>query len=160
MTDYVTTRWYRAPELLLARTDYTEAVDVWSIGVIFAELMKRKTLLPGNDSSDQLAKIFELIGTPNKDEIKSIPYEEYRNFLKQLPKRPAKNFENLFPKANKEAIDLIQKMLVFDFEKRITVSEALKHPYLNELHLPEDEPVRDPVPFTEFEFENFSNLTR
>lgn len=52
MTDYVTTRWYRAPELLLARTDYTEAVDIWSVGVILGELIKRKTLLPGNDSSD------------------------------------------------------------------------------------------------------------
>ena len=52
LTDYVTTRWYRAPELLLARTDYTASVDIWSVGVIFAELMKRKTLLPGNDSSD------------------------------------------------------------------------------------------------------------
>lgn len=84
--------------------------------------MKRKTLLPGNDSSDQLAKIFELIGTPNQDEIKSIPYEEYRNFLKQLPKRPSKDFANLFPKASKEAIDLLKRMLVFDLDKRISVT--------------------------------------
>jgi len=52
MTDYVTTRWYRPPELLLSWTEYTAAVDVWSVGIIFAELMKRKPFLPGSSSSD------------------------------------------------------------------------------------------------------------
>lgn len=69
MTDYVTTRWYRPPELLLSWTEYTAAVDVWSVGIIFAELMKRKPFLPGSSSSDQLLRIFDIIGTPTPEEI-------------------------------------------------------------------------------------------
>lgn len=81
LTDYVTTRWYRAPELLLSWPDYTTAVDVWSVGIIFAELLKRKPFLPGNNSSDQLLRIFDIIGTPTDAEIEKIPYEQYRTFI-------------------------------------------------------------------------------
>lgn len=77
-----------------------------------------------------------------------------------MPKREPKQFEKIFAKAPKEALDLLKKMLTFDFNKRITVEEALKHPYLADLHLPEDEPSRSEVPFYEFEFEIHSNLTR
>ncbi|EAR83980.2 MAP kinase (macronuclear) [Tetrahymena thermophila SB210] len=160
LTDYVTTRWYRPPELLLSWTDYTCAMDVWSVGIIFAELIKRKPLLPGSSSSDQLLRIFDLIGTPLENEIQMIPYDEYRKFIRELPKREPKQFEKIFSKAPKEALDLLKKMLTFDFNKRITVEEALKHPYLSDLHLPEDEPSRSEVPFYEFEFEMHSNLTR
>jgi len=89
-----------------------------------------------------------------------IPYDEYRKFIRELPKREPRQFDKIFSKAPKEALDLLKKMLTFDFNKRITVEEALKHPYLSDLHLPEDEPSRSPVPFYEFEFEMHSNLTR
>jgi len=107
MTDYVVTRWYRPPELLLSFTEYSTAVDVWSTGIIFAELMKRKPFLPGSSSSDQLLRIFDIIGTPQNEEIATIPYEEYRKFIKELPKRPCKQFDKIFTKASKEAIDLL-----------------------------------------------------
>jgi len=87
LTDYVITRWYRPPELLLSWTDYSTAVDVWSIGVIFAELLTRKPFLPGSSTSDQLLRTFEVIGTPTEEEINSIPYEEYQRFVKNLPKK-------------------------------------------------------------------------
>lgn len=89
-----------------------------------------------------------------------IPYDEYRKFIRELPKRDPKQFERVFSKAPKDALDLLKKMLTFDFNKRISVEEALKHPYLSDLHLPEDEPSRPAVPFHEFEFELFNNLTR
>ncbi|EGR26963.1 protein kinase domain protein [Ichthyophthirius multifiliis] len=160
LTDYVTTRWYRPPELLLSWTDYTAAMDVWSVGIILAELIKRKPLLPGSSSSDQLMRIFDLIGTPSPQEIAMIPYDEYRKFIKELPKRPKKPLDRLFPRAPKDALDLIDRMLTFDFQQRITVEQALQHPYLADLHLPDDEPSRQQVPFLEFEFESYPNLTR
>jgi len=69
MTDYVTTRWFRAPELLLSQTDYDSGVDMWSVGCIFAHILRRKSLLRGTSSKTQLELIFELIGTPTKEEI-------------------------------------------------------------------------------------------
>lgn len=78
--------------------------------------------------------------------------------VKNMPKRQPKQFEKLFSKASKEAIDLLRKLLTFDFTKRITVEEALKHPYLAELHFPEDEPITQPVSKLDFEFEEY-NLT-
>ncbi|GJV57097.1 mitogen-activated kinase [Tanacetum coccineum] len=110
MTEYVVTRWYRAPELLLNSSDYTAAIDVWSVGCIFMELMDRKPLFPGRDRVHQLRLLMELIGTP----IRTI--------------HPA-------------AIDLIEKMLTFDPRQRITVEDALAHPYLTSLHDISDEPV-------------------
>ena len=61
-------------------------------------------------------RIFDLIGTPTPEEIASIPYDEYRKFIKELPKRPKKPLDKMFPKASKEALDLIGKMLTFDFK--------------------------------------------
>ena len=73
-------------------------------------------------------------------------------FIKNLPKniKNGKNFSKLFPFAAPEAIDLLNKLLMFDPEKRITVTEALKHPYLADLHLEEDEPTREPLDFLDF----------
>jgi serine/threonine protein kinase len=64
MTDYVATRWYRAPELLLSWKEYACSVDVWSVGCIFAELLRRKPFLPGSDTKNQIELIFDIIGTP------------------------------------------------------------------------------------------------
>ncbi|EAR83972.2 MAP kinase (macronuclear) [Tetrahymena thermophila SB210] len=158
LTDYVATRWYRAPELLLSWRDYDEKVDVWSVGCIFAELLRRKPFLPGIDTRNQIELIFEYLGTPSEQEINNIPREKFRKMVKNMPKRQPKQFEKLFSKASKEAIDLLRKLLTFDFTKRITVDEALSHPYLSELHFPEDEPTCEPVSKLDFEFEEH-NLT-
>jgi len=89
--------------------------------------------------------IFEIIGTPSEAELNTIPREKYRKIAKSLPKRPGKPFEKLFPNASNLAIDLLKKLLTFDASKRITVEEALRHPYLSALHFPDDEPVSVPV---------------
>jgi serine/threonine protein kinase len=73
LTDYVATRWYRPPELLLCAKEYTTAVDVWSVGCIFAEMLRRKPFLPGADTKSQIELICEHLGTPNVDDIKQIP---------------------------------------------------------------------------------------
>jgi serine/threonine protein kinase len=87
-----------------------------------------------------------------------IPREKYRLLAKQLPRRPGKQFEKLFPTASPMAIDLLRKLLTFDASKRITVEEALRHPFLSSLHFPDDEPLSVPVQRLDFEFEEY-NLT-
>lgn len=82
MTDYVATRWYRAPELLLSWKEYNEAVDVWSVGCIFAELLRRKPFLPGCNTKNQLELIFEVIGTPSEEEINAIPKESSKKLIR------------------------------------------------------------------------------
>lgn len=136
LTEYVATRWYRAPELLLSANTYTTSVDMWSVGCIFAEMLQRKPFLPGTDTKNQIELICEYLGTPDLDNIKNIP-EESKKLIKNLPKnkKNGRDFTKLFCEAPPEAIDLLKKLLLFDPEKRITVEQALQHPYLADLHL-------------------------
>eukprot|EP01066_Platyproteum_vivax_P011966 Platyproteum_vivax@DN5430_c0_g2_i1.p1 len=159
MTEYVTTRWYRAPEVLCAWPDYTEAVDVWSAGCILGELLNRKAILPGTDTQNQLSLIVALMGSPTPAEVSKIPNKKCRDFLRSLPYCKAKNLNMLFPGASADAIDLVSQMLQFDPLKRITIDEALCHPYVSHLHCIDDEPTRSTIDSCAFEFELASNVT-
>ncbi|KAK4606248.1 hypothetical protein RGQ29_000493 [Quercus rubra] len=151
MTEYVVTRWYRAPELLLNSSDYTAAIDVWSVGCIFMELMTRKPLFPGKDHVNQMRLLIELLGTPTESDLGFVRNEDARRYIRQLPSHPRQPLAAVFSHVHPLAIDLIEKMFTFDPTKRITVEEALAHPYLARLHDIADEPVC-PKPFS-FEFE-------
>ncbi|KAK8488793.1 hypothetical protein V6N13_138485 [Hibiscus sabdariffa] len=151
MTEYVVTRWYRAPELLLNSSHYTAAIDVWSVGCIFMELMIRKPLFPGKDHVHQMRLLTELLGTPTESDLGFLRNEDARRYIRQLPAHPRQPLANVFPHVNRLALDLIERMLTFDPTRRITVEEALAHPYLERLHDIADEPVC-PVPFN-FDFE-------
>jgi len=151
MTEYVVTRWYRAPELLLSCAEYSVAIDVWSCGCILAELLGRKPLFPGKDYVHQLNLITKVIGTPDEQDLYFVTSDKARRYLRQLPYSKPMDFKRLYPEANPLACDLIEKMLIFNPEKRINVEECLKHPYLASLHDTNDEPVAD-APFT-FAFE-------
>lgn len=140
MTEYVVTRWYRAPELLLSCDSYDAAIDVWSVGCILGELLARKPILPGKDYIDQLKLIIRTLGTPSDDELEFISASKARSYIKALPYAPTANLHKMFPGATPDAIDLLKKMLQFDPRKRITVDEALQHPWLKELHNPQAEP--------------------
>jgi serine/threonine protein kinase len=85
MTEYVVTRWYRAPELLLSCEQYTAAIDMWSVGCILAELLYRKPLFPGKDYIDQLKLIVKLLGNPADEELTFISSSKARAYIKQLP---------------------------------------------------------------------------
>ncbi|TYK02886.1 mitogen-activated protein kinase 3 [Cucumis melo var. makuwa] len=150
MTEYVVTRWYRAPELLL-NSDYTAAIDIWSVGCIFLELMNRRPLFPGRDHVHQMRLLTELLGTPTESDLGFIRNEDSKRYLRQLPPHPRQPLATVFPHVHPLAIDLVDKMLTFDPTKRITVEEALAHPYLERLHDTADEPVCS-EPFS-FEFE-------
>jgi serine/threonine protein kinase len=105
-TDYVATRWYRAPELILGLSEYGDSVDMWSVGCILAELLGRKSFLCGSSSDEQLKIIIDLLGTPTEDCISNIQEERIKDFIMRLPKKKPKKWEKLFPKANPLALDL------------------------------------------------------
>jgi mitogen-activated protein kinase 1/3 len=151
MTEYVVTRWYRAPELLLNCSEYTAAIDIWSVGCIFMEILKREPLFPGKDYVQQLRLITELIGSPDDSDLGFLRSDNARRYIRQLPQFPKQPFSHKFPNMAPAAVDLLEKMLVFDPSKRITVQEALSHPYLASLHDINDEP-SCPTPFN-FDFE-------
>ncbi|GKV01107.1 hypothetical protein SLEP1_g13689 [Rubroshorea leprosula] len=151
MTQCVVTRWYRPPELLLNCSEYTAAIDIWSVGCILMEIIRREPLFPGKDYVQQLALITELLGSPDDSDLGFLRSDSARNCVKQLPQLPKQPFSRKFPDVSPVAIDLAEKMLVFDPSKRITIEEALNHPYLSRLHEINEEPTC-PSPFN-FDFE-------
>uniref|UniRef100_A0A8C1AUF7 mitogen-activated protein kinase n=2 Tax=Cyprinus carpio TaxID=7962 RepID=A0A8C1AUF7_CYPCA len=127
MTGYVATRWYRAPEIMLNWMHYNMTVDIWSVGCIMAELLTGRTLFPGTDHINQLQQIMRLTGTPPASLISRMPSHE----VSSLWSSPV-------------SVDLLEKMLVLDTDKRITAAEALAHPYFAQYHDPDDEPEAEP----------------
>uniref|UniRef100_A0A803TJQ9 mitogen-activated protein kinase n=1 Tax=Anolis carolinensis TaxID=28377 RepID=A0A803TJQ9_ANOCA len=141
MTPYVVTRYYRAPEVILGM-GYKENVDIWSVGCIMGEMVRHKILFPGRDYIDQWNKVIEQLGTPCPEFMKKLQ-PTVRNYVENRPKYAGLTFPKLFPDSlfpadsehNKlkasQARDLLSKMLVIDPAKRISVDEALQHPYIN-----------------------------
>ncbi|CAG9461299.1 unnamed protein product [Pedinophyceae sp. YPF-701] len=141
MTEYVVTRWYRAPELLLSCAEYSTAIDVWSVGCILAELLGRRPLFPGRDYLHQLNLIVKTAGTPPVNDLHFITNDKARRYIALLPHVPPRdNWQELFPDANPLATDLLGRMLRFDPAQRISVEDALAHPWLRSLHDLNDEP--------------------
>ncbi|CAL8143112.1 unnamed protein product [Orchesella dallaii] len=134
LTNVVVTLWYRPPEVLLG-SSYGTAVDIWSVGCIFAELIRRRPLLPGTHERDQLEKIFDLLGTPID--------EEWPRDSPVLPRsfhpRPPKNLEILVPGLDPVGLSLLEKMLIFDQHHRISAHDAARHPYFENRPVPEIE---------------------
>lgn len=153
MTEYVCTRWYRAPELLCSWTDYGKAIDIWSIGCIFAEMLRRKPLFPGKNTQHQLQVIVSCLGNPDKDVLKRVPNDKCRKFIESLPATTGKPLDEEAPSSSKDALDVLRKTLKFNPDRRITVEQALQVSYLSQLHCPEDEPSRAPLELNDFEFE-------
>ncbi|CAI5972181.1 unnamed protein product [Closterium sp. NIES-64] len=157
LTEYVVTRYYRAPELLVNNQQYSASIDVWSVALIYLELVLGHIVLKGDNYVDQLRKTCELIGSPSAEDASFIVNDAARTFLlSELQGFPARNIRDVFPKLSEPAADLVQRMLVFDPRKRITVftpsylgspsppfahasfpttvDEALTHPYLAHYH--------------------------
>jgi len=139
LTDYVATRWYRAPEILLGSTTYTKGVDMWSIGCILGELLGGKPMFPGTSTMNQLDRIIEVTGRPSKDDIEAIQSEFAGTMLENLPDTEPRSLQNMYPNASEDAIDLLQNLLAFNPDKRIGAEDSLKHPYVAQFHNPEEE---------------------
>ncbi|RMZ82284.1 hypothetical protein DV738_g1876, partial [Chaetothyriales sp. CBS 135597] len=140
MTEYVATRWYRAPEIMLSFQSYTKAIDVWSVGCILAELLGGRPFFKGRDYVDQLNQILHYLGTPNEETLSRIGSPRAQEYVRNLPYMPKVPFARLFPQANPDALDLLDRMLAFDPSSRITVEDALEHRYLHIWHDASDEP--------------------
>ncbi|XP_062176951.1 mitogen-activated protein kinase 15 isoform X3 [Alnus glutinosa] len=153
-TDYVATRWYRAPELCGSFfSKYTPAIDIWSIGCIFAELLTGKALFPGKNVVHQLDLMTDLLGTPSAEAIARVRNEKARRYLSSMRKKKPIPFSQKFPNADPLALRLLERMLAFEPKDRPTAEEALADPYFKGLAKVEREPSAQPVTKMEFEFE-------
>ncbi|GLU14722.1 hypothetical protein SLE2022_312750 [Rubroshorea leprosula] len=153
-TDYVATRWYRAPELCGSFfTKYTPAIDIWSIGCIFAEVLSGKPLFPGKSVVHQLDLITDLLGTPSLETISGVRNEQARKYLTEMRKKHPVPFQQKFPNVDPLALRLLQRLLAFDPKDRPTAVEALADPYFKGLAKIEREPSCQSISRLEFEFE-------
>lgn len=129
MTQYVVTRWYRAPELLIGCEEYTSAIDVWSTGCILGELLLGRPLFEGRDYMHQLRLIIGILGTPSDEDLDFIKDQKILDYICKLPRTNKTRFSTLLPRANPLALELLECMLVFHPSRRCTMAEAMAHPY-------------------------------
>ena len=141
-THEVITLWYRAPEILLGSKHYSTPVDLWSIGCIFAEMVNQKPLFPGDSEIDEIFKIFQIRGTPDEESypgVTSLP-----DFKEIFPKWRKQDLQTLVPTLCPAGIDLLEKLLEYNPDRRISAKYALNHPYFDELrHKNEIPPLRE-----------------
>jgi serine/threonine protein kinase len=141
LTEYVVTRWYRAPEVMLACQEYSKSIDIWAVGCIWGEILATKPLFQGDDYLHQLRVITSILGSPSEADLDFVKGSRARAFMAKLSVVPRREWGEVFPSADPVGLDLLGKMLIFNPSKRITAEEALEHPYFASLHSPEDEPV-------------------
>lgn len=143
MTEYVATRWYRAPEIMLTFKQYTkvrialintsfelkysQAIDIWSVGCILAEMLSGKPLFPGRDYHHQLTLILDMLGTPTLDEFYAITTRRSRDYIRALPFKKRRPFSQLFPEASPLAVDFLTKTLVISINtpSLLTLTDTL-----------------------------------
>lgn len=153
LTEYVATRWYRAPEIMLLLSMYSTAVDLWSVGCIMAELYLGIPLFPGKDYRDQLLLIFKFLGTPREEDSSCIKLLRARTYIQLLPQyQPVDipDFVNMHPRrlqrvgdmpVSSEGLNLMSQLLSFNPLCRPDATTSLTHEYLSQYHDPGDEPL-------------------
>lgn len=129
-THEIVTLWYRAPEVLLGSTHYSTAVDMWSVGCIFAEMVRRQALFPGDSEFQQLLHIFRLLGTPSE---KQWPGVSALRDWHVYPLWEPQNLARAVPSLSADGVDLLSKMLKYDPSERISAKAAMDHPYFDSL---------------------------
>ncbi|XP_029056347.1 cyclin-dependent kinase 2 isoform X1 [Osmia lignaria lignaria] len=128
-THEIVTLWYRAPEILLGTKFYSNAVDVWSLGCIFAEMATRRALFPGDSEIDQLFRIFRTLGTPDESIWPGV--SQLRDYTSMFPRWEPRCLDEVVPSFDSDAKDLLLKLLTYDPSQRITAKKALSHSYFN-----------------------------
>ncbi|KAK1258903.1 Mitogen-activated protein kinase 20 [Acorus gramineus] len=142
------------PKNILANAIYTTAIDIWSIGCIFAEVLTGKPLFPGKNVVHQLDLMTDLLGTPSLDKVSRVWNEKARRYLSSsMRKKQPVPFTQKFPNADPLALKLLERLLAFDPKDRPTAEEALTDPYFKGLAKAEREPSCQPITKLEFEFE-------
>ncbi|XP_054162769.1 cyclin-dependent kinase 2-like [Oppia nitens] len=132
-THEVVTLWYRSPEILLGSHFYGPSVDVWSLGCIFAEMVTKRALFPGDSEIDQLFRIFRTLGTPDEKVWPGVSnYPDYKSTFPQWTKQ---DISKLLPNMESDSIDLIAKLLTYDPNRRISARKALSHRYFKDVSI-------------------------
>ncbi|GAB1599419.1 extracellular signal-regulated kinase 2-like [Argonauta hians] len=139
LTEYVATRWYRAPEILLGSHRYTKGVDMWSLGCILGEMLLGKPLFPGASTINQIEIIMSTIEPPDKEDIDYLSCMSDSSILENVKVKEKKSLREMLKNVPPEAVDLVLKLLHFNPDKRITVEDSLHHPYVARFHDPSEE---------------------
>ncbi|XP_057714965.1 MAPK/MAK/MRK overlapping kinase-like isoform X1 [Corythoichthys intestinalis] len=134
-TEYISTRWYRAPECLLTDGYYSLKMDIWSAGCVFFEIMSLNPLFPGANELDQIAKIHDVLGTPDQSVLRKFKQSRAMHF--NFPAKKGSGISRLLPNCAAPAVSLLYQMLAYDADERITAATALRHTYFRELRLAE-----------------------
>jgi len=130
---YICSRYYRAPELIFGATNYSTNIDVWSTGCVMAELMLGQPLFPGESGIDQLVEIIKVLGTPTREQIKTMNPNYMEHKFPQIKPHP---FSKVFrPRTSADSLDLVAKLLEYTPTARLTAIEAMTHPLFNELRV-------------------------
>eukprot|EP00326_Haptolina_ericina_P022142 CAMPEP_0181185106 /NCGR_PEP_ID=MMETSP1096-20121128/9327_1 /TAXON_ID=156174 ORGANISM="Chrysochromulina ericina, Strain CCMP281" /NCGR_SAMPLE_ID=MMETSP1096 /ASSEMBLY_ACC=CAM_ASM_000453 /LENGTH=346 /DNA_ID=CAMNT_0023273921 /DNA_START=1 /DNA_END=1041 /DNA_ORIENTATION=+ len=150
LTDYIATRWYRAPEILLGSTKYGKAVDMWSLGIIFGEILGGKPIFAGTSTLSQLEKICSVVGMPTDEEVEATQSQFARTMVDNLKvDGKPKGWRHMYPDAKEAEIDMLKQLLLFHPDKRLTAPEGMQHEYCSVFHVarPEAEqtPLAEPV---------------
>ncbi|XP_034017224.1 mitogen-activated protein kinase 15 [Thalassophryne amazonica] len=141
LTEYVATRWYRAPEILLGSGRYTKGIDMWSLGCILGEMLLGTALFPGTSTINQIERIMSAIPHPSSEDILSVKSEYGASVIQRMLLKPQVPLEDLLqPSVPPDALDLLKHLLVFNPDKRLMAEQALQHPYVARFHDPAKEP--------------------
>lgn len=133
-THEIVTLWYRAPEVLLGTKIYTTAVDIWSIGCIFAEMLTKRPLFPGDSEIDQLFRVFRTLGTPDEECWPGC--SKLSDYKATFPRWAPQDMTTTLPMLNIEGHDLLMKLLVYEPESRVSARKALMHPFFSDVFIP------------------------
>jgi len=131
-TEYISTRWYRAPECLLTDGYYDYRMDIWGVGCVFFEIVSLFPLFPGTNELDQIDRIHKVLGPPNEQLLSK--FKKLSSNLKlDFPNKPGTGIMSLIPHASSDCVKLIESLLAYDFEQRLTARQSLCHPYFREI---------------------------
>ena len=131
-TEYISTRWYRAPECILTNGDYSSKMDMWSAGCVFYEIMTLRPLFPGTDEFDQISKIHECLGTPSKELLQRFVENRNKHIPFDFEPKTGTGFQHNLKHASSGFTDLLKALLVYNPDARLIAKGALKHPYFRE----------------------------
>ena len=139
VSEYIATRWYRAPEILLGSTNYNKTVDIWSAGCIMIELLTEKVTFAGKSSLNQVELIIELLGRPTERDLAALKIASNNNVLSSIKSGKTKSLTQIMSSFGPDALDLVRSILRYNPDHRPTVEQVLSHPYFAQFHSPEEE---------------------